>query len=102
MWIKEWICNERQIAIYAIVKVDMPEVSDLASAWGPEGTRTNQGPCIIYIMEKPARPHAQKATFVLFAAARLTGWFHIRLFLFIWGDSDKPAASFTSSVNDSR
>ena len=35
----------------------MPEVTDLASAWGHEGTRTNQGSGIIYIIEKPDRPH---------------------------------------------
>ena len=35
----------------------MPEVTDLASAWGHEGTRTNQGTGIIYITEKHDRQH---------------------------------------------
>ena len=35
----------------------MPEVTDLASAWGHEGTRTNQGSGIIYITEKPDLQH---------------------------------------------
>ena len=35
----------------------MPEVTDLASAWGHEGTRTNQGSGIIYITEEPDRQH---------------------------------------------
>ena len=35
----------------------MPEVTDLASALGHEGTRTNQGSGIIYITEKPDRQH---------------------------------------------
>ena len=29
--------------------LDMPGVSDLASAWGHEGTRNNQDSCIVYI-----------------------------------------------------
>ena len=33
----------------------MPEVTDLASALGHEGTRTNQGSGIIFIIEKPDR-----------------------------------------------
>ena len=35
----------------------MPEVTDMASAWGHEGTRTNQGSGIIYITEKHDRQH---------------------------------------------
>ena len=35
----------------------MPEVTDLAAAWGHEGTRTNQGSCIIHITEKPYQQH---------------------------------------------
>ena len=33
------------------------EVTDLASAWGHEGTRTNQGSDIIYITEKTDHQH---------------------------------------------
>ena len=32
--------------------LDRTGVSDLASAQGHEGTRTNKGPCAIYITEK--------------------------------------------------
>ena len=35
----------------------MLEVTDLASAWGHEGTRTNHGSGIIFITEKPDRQH---------------------------------------------
>ena len=35
----------------------MPGVSDLASAQGHVGTRTNQGSCINYITEKPVPDH---------------------------------------------
>ena len=70
--------------------LDMPGVSDsdLASAWGPEGTKTKVSELnrIIYITEKPVQQHAQSATFGLFIKASmfwLTGWFHIHLFLFI-------------------
>ena len=35
----------------------MSEVTDLASAWGHEGTRINQGSGIIYITEKADRQH---------------------------------------------
>ena len=35
----------------------MLEVTDLASAWGHEGTRTNQASGIIYITETPDRQH---------------------------------------------
>ena len=35
----------------------MPEVTDMASAWGHEGTRTNQGFGIIYSTEKADRQH---------------------------------------------
>ena len=37
--------------------LDTTGVSDLASARGYEGRRTNQGSCIIYITEKPVRQH---------------------------------------------
>ena len=66
--------------------LDMPGVSDLASTWGHEGTRTDQGYPIIYITEKPDRLHAQSTTYGLFVDAsllRLTGRFHIHLFLFL-------------------
>ena len=58
--------------------LDMPGVSDLAPAWGHEGTWTNQGSRIIYITEKPVRQDAQSTTFGLFVEAsllRLIGWF---------------------------
>ena len=45
---------------------------------------TNKGS---HIVEKHARKHAQSTTFRLFVEAslfRLTGWFHIHLFLFIY------------------
>ena len=61
----------------------MPVVSDLASAGLQEGTRTNQGSCIVYIPKKPVLQHAQNKTFGQLAEAslfRLTGWFHIHLF----------------------
>ena len=41
----------------------MAGVTDLASAWGHEETRTNQGSGIIYITEKPDRQHAQCTNF---------------------------------------
>ena len=66
--------------------LDIPGVSDLAPACGHEGTRTNQGSCIIYITEKPVQQHEQSTTFGLFVEASLfwlTDWFHIHLFLFI-------------------
>ena len=66
--------------------LDMPGVSDLASAWGHEGTRTNQDSRIIYIKEKHVQNHAQSTAFGLFIEVslfRLTRWFHIHLFLFI-------------------
>ena len=71
----------------------MPEETDLASAWGHEGTRTNQGFGIIYIAEKPDRQHQLSMrsvqilgyllTLVEACLFRVTGWFHIHLFLFI-------------------
>ena len=64
----------------------MSVVSDLASAFGHEGTKTNQGSCIVYNTEKPARKHAQSMILGLFVETslfRLTGWLHIQLFLFI-------------------
>ena len=72
----------------------MPEETDPASAWGHEGTRTNQlGTGIIYITEKPDRQHqlsmrsAQIVCYLLTLVEaslfRVTGWFHIHLFLFI-------------------
>ena len=47
--------------------LNMPGVSDLASARGHEGTRTNQGSPIIYITEKAV----QSMTFGLFVDASL-------------------------------
>ena len=66
--------------------LDMPGVSDLALAWGHEGTRTDQGSRIIYITKKPNRQHAQSTILGLFVEAnlfRLTGWFHIHLFIYL-------------------
>ena len=37
--------------------LDTTGVSDLASGWGYEETRTNQGSRIIYITENPVRQH---------------------------------------------
>ena len=37
--------------------LDTTGFSDLASGWGYEETRTNQGSCIIYITENPVRQH---------------------------------------------
>ena len=45
--------------LLCVIVKGMPGVSDLASARGQEGTRTNQGSCIVYITEKPARKHAK-------------------------------------------
>ena len=70
------------------VKYDMPAlVSDLASARGPRGTMTIQGSRIVNITEKHARKYAQSTTFGLFIEAslfRLTSWFLLHLFLFIF------------------
>ena len=66
--------------------LDSTGVSYLVSTWGHEGTRTNQDSRIIYITEKPE--HAQSTTFGLVVEAsllRLTGWFHIHLFLSMQG-----------------
>ena len=63
--------------------LDTTGVSDLASARGHEGKRTNQGSHLIYITEKPVHQHAQNTTFGLFATAslfRFTGWFYTHLF----------------------
>ena len=46
----------------------------------------NEASHIFYITEKLAHQHVQDATFGLFTAAslfKLTGWFHIHLFVFI-------------------
>ena len=65
----------------------MPEVTDLASAWGHDGTRTNQGSGIIYITEEPDRQQQ-----LSMCSAQILGYlltlveaslFHIHLFLFI-------------------
>ena len=68
----------------------MPGVTDLASAWGHEGTRTTQGSGIIYVTEKPDRQHqlsmrsaqilGYQLTLVEASLFRVTGWFHIHLF----------------------
>ena len=83
-WRTEWICSERPITMCAFCGgMDMPGVSDLASGWGHEGTRTNQGSYIIEITEKPDRQRVQRTNFGLLVGAslfRLTGWFHIHLF----------------------
>ena len=66
--------------------LDMPGLSDLASAWGHEGTMISQGSRIIYITEKPVRQRVQGTNLGLFVEAslfRLNDWFHIHLFLFI-------------------
>ena len=66
--------------------LDMPGVSDLTSAWDPEGTRTNQASRVVKSTKNPVLQYAQSATFVLFVEASLfskSGWFHIHLFLFI-------------------
>ena len=63
--------------------LDMPGVSDLASARGHEGTRTNQGSSIVYITGQ----HEHSPTYWLLVEAsliRLTRWFHIHLFLLIF------------------
>ena len=44
----------------------MPWVTDLASARGHLGTRTNQGSHNIYIADKPDGGHAQSTNFGLF------------------------------------
>ena len=51
--------------------LDMPGVPNLASARGHKGTRTNQGPCNVYITDKPALQYAQSTTFGLFVEASL-------------------------------
>ena len=56
--------------------------SNLASMWRHKETKTNEGSDT----EKAAHQHEQNVTFGLFATAllfRLTGWFHIHLFLYI-------------------
>ena len=58
--------------------LDMPGVSDLASAWG-QVNKDQSG--LSYHLQ-----YAQSTTFGLFLEAslfRLTGWFNIHLFLFI-------------------
>ena len=45
--------------------LDVPVVSNLASAWRHEGTMTSQGSRIVYITEKSVRKHAQSTTFGL-------------------------------------
>ena len=65
---------------------ELPDASNLASVLHNKETKTNEGSRIVYITEKAAHQHAQNTTFGLFAAAslfRLSGWFHIHLFLFI-------------------
>ena len=65
--------------------LDTVGVSDLASTYSHEQTRTNQG----FYRETCAPAsfeNAQITTFGLLVEAglfRLTGWFHIHLFLFI-------------------
>ena len=69
-------------------------VSDLASARRQEGTRANEGSSIVYITENLVRHHAQNTTYELFVGAslfRLTGWFHINLFIFF--SSQVPSQS---------
>ena len=54
--------------------------------WPQCDVTRRQRPIIVYITEKAAHQHAQNLTFGLFTAAwlfRLTGLFHIHLFLFI-------------------
>ena len=55
--------------------LDTTGVSDLASGWGYEETRANQGTRIIYITDNPGAPasseHAQSSTFRLLAEASL-------------------------------
>ena len=68
--------------------MDTTGVSDLASA-GLEGTRTNQGSHIIYITgETCALASSEHTSFGILVKASLlmlTCWFHIHLFLFIYG-----------------
>ena len=54
--------------------MDMPGVSDLASAWGYEATRTNQGSRIIYITEKSVHQRAQSTTFGYSLMLACSGW----------------------------
>ena len=54
--------------------LDMPGVSGLASAWGYEETRTNQGSRIIYITEKSVRQHAQSTTLCYSLRLACSGW----------------------------
>ena len=59
--------------------LDTTGVSDLASGWGYEETRTNQSPA--------SSEHTQSSTFRLVAEAsllRLTGRYHIHLFGFLF------------------
>ena len=67
----------------AIVKT---RVWNLSSLWRHYETKTNECSRIVYITEKAVHQHAQNIHFGLFDAAwlfKLTGWFHIHLFLFI-------------------
>ena len=65
----------------------IPGVTNLAYIWFHEEAKANEGSPIVSITEKAVLQHVQNTTFGLFAAAslfiRLTGWFHIHLFLFI-------------------
>ena len=88
----QWICSGRPITICAIASewLDMPGVSGLASAWGHEGTKSNQGSHIIYITEKPVRKHAQSCL-----RAQLLGyWF--RLACSGWPAGLKSACFYSS------
>ena len=78
---KKWICSERPITIFAIVKTWLSQESRIWPrcdvAWRQRRMRT-----YIYIVEKAAQQRAQNVAFGIFAAAgllRLTGWFHISI-----------------------
>ena len=82
--------------------LDMPGVSDLASAWCHKGTRTNQGSSIFYIKKKAVRQHAQNTTFGLFVEAslfRLTSWFHIHFFFHLRYGAEGFVIFVSSEVN---
>ena len=74
-WIKQWIGSERPITICAKVKT-----------WLTQKKKINEVSYFVYISEKVAHQLARNMTFGLFTTAslvKLSGLFHINLFLFI-------------------
>ena len=80
-------CSKRPITICATVKTRLSQRSPIWLQCNATGRqRPMRALRSLNITEKASHQHAQNTTFGIFATAwlfRLTGWFHIHLFLFI-------------------